>query len=305
MEGIGSYISVIGLSSLFTGDIVIIGMAIILDLAKIVSVSFLYQYWNEVKLTMKYYMTAAVLVLMVITSAGAFGYLSSSFQKAIQPNLEVTLKVDSFTKQQVSLETEKRELTDLKLSINKQIAEIPSANERARRQLIYSMRPELERINSRLEKVNGQLDDVRAKTLAAKGENIEQNVHVGPIVYVSQAFGVSVENASKYIILIIVAVFDPLAIMLILAANMLIKKRHEDKAAVKPEPVIEPPVEPTVDLNVKLTPEPVPLEWPNIPEPVLEQASPTYSDSPPSEFIHERGPTILPAKVEKQGMVLK
>ena len=294
MEGIGSYISVVGLSSLFTGDVVIIAMAIILDLAKIVSVSFLYQYWNEVKLTMKYYMTAAVLILMVITSAGAFGYLSSSFQKAIQPNLEVSLKVDALSKQQASLETEKRELTDLKLSINKQIAEIPTANERARRQLIYSMRPELERINARLEKVNGQLDVVQAKTLAAKGENIEQNVNVGPIIYVSQAFGVSVEDASKYIILIIVAVFDPLAIMLILAANMLIKKRHEDKAAAKPEPVIKSPVE---------SPVTEPLEWPTITEPVSPTetaATEVRETSPP-----ERGPTILPAKVEKQGMVLK
>lgn len=294
MEVISSYISVIGLSSLFTGDVVIIAMAIILDLAKIVSVSFLYQYWNEVKLTMKYYMTAAVLILMVITSAGAFGYLSSSFQKAIQPNLEVSLKVDALSKQQASLETEKRELTDLKLSINKQIAEIPTANERARRQLIYSMRPELERINARLEKVNGQLDVVQAKTLAAKGENIEQNVNVGPIIYVSQAFGVSVEDASKYIILIIVAVFDPLAIMLILAANMLIKKRHEDKAAAKPEPVIKSPVE---------SPVTEPLEWPTITEPVSPTetaATEVRETSPP-----ERGPTILPAKVEKQGMVLK
>ena len=143
MEGIGSYISVIGLSSLFTGDIVIILMAVILDVAKITSVSFLYQYWNEISRVMRYYMTSAVLVLMLITSGGAFGYLSASFQKAVQPNLVASLKSETFAGQQDSLIAEKKELSDLKLSINKQIASIPTENERARRQLIFSMKPEL------------------------------------------------------------------------------------------------------------------------------------------------------------------
>lgn len=235
MEGIGSYISIVGLSSLFSGDIVIILMAGILDIAKITSVSFLYQYWNEIRRDMKYYMTSAVLILMIITSGGAFGYLSSAFQKAVQPNLEASLKVDAFAAQQTTLISEKKELSELKLSINKQIAAIPTENERSRRQLIASMKPELDRTSKRLEQVNNQLDELSGKSLAAKNDNLVKDVHTGPIIYISKAFGVSVEDSSKYIIGVIVGVFDPLAVVLILAANFLIlKKRLKPKEETSP-----------------------------------------------------------------------
>ena len=311
MEGIGSFISVVGLSSLFTGDIVIIFMAIILDIAKIVSVSFLYQFWPSINKAMKYYMTSAVLVLMIITSGGAFGYLSAAFQKAVQPNIEASMKVDAFSESQASLITEKRELTDLKLSINKQIAAIPTENEKARRQLIYSLKPELDQTNKRLVVVNSQLDDIRIKTLAAKNDNLVKDVHTGPIIYISKAFGISIEDASKYIILTIVAVFDPLAIMLVLAANFLIKRRKEE-LLVKP-PEIEEPVVPEPVVPEPVVPEPVVPE-PVVPEPVVEKqvepiepipvvdvvAKPSYSGSEQNEFMH-RSPTV---SLSKNGMVL-
>ena len=337
MEVISSYLSVIGLSALFSGDVVIILMAIILDVAKVTSVSFLYQYWGDIKRTMKYYLTTAVMVLMLITSAGAFGYLSAAFQRAVQPNLEVSLRVDALTRQQESLEAEKKELSDLKLSINKQIASVPtSETEVARRRLIASMKPELDRTNKRLETVNAQLDDVRAKVLAAKSENLDKDVHAGPIVYVSKAFGVSMEDASKYIILVIVAVFDPLAIMLVLAANFLIKRRREEvkeeppaptpppapapTPVPPPPPVEEPPVveskkpesqilvpestvlEPVVTTTLE-TPPPAPQPEP---EPAVIEVAPetTYSGSPQTEFMDE-APKPLPVTLEKQGLVLK
>lgn len=231
MEGVGSYISVIGLSALFSGDMVIIAMAVILDIAKVTTVSFLYQYWGDVKKTMRAYMLAAVLVLMTITSAGAFGYLSGAFQKAVQPNREVMLKVDSLTREMKALEAEKKELTDTKLKINQQIANVPTSTEdTARRRLIYSFKPELDRTSKRLEVVNKRVDELRGQVLKAESENIEKDVHTGPITYVSKAFGLSLEDSSKYIILLIVLVFDPLAIMLVLAGNFLIlRQRDEEK----------------------------------------------------------------------------
>lgn len=337
MEGLGSLISIIGLSSLFTNDIIIILIAGVLDCSKIVTVSFLYQYWETIRRAMKYYMTAAVLVLMIITSGGAFGYLSAAFQKAVQPNIEASLKVDTFSGQQTALINEKKELSDLKISINKQIAAIPTENERARRQLIYSMKPELDRTNKRLEQVNTQLDDIRTKTLTAKSDNIEKDVHTGPIIYVSKAFNVSVEEASKYIILTIVSVFDPLAIMLVLAANFLIKKRNEEKTLPEPPNVVlpelskviprtsfepsdkshEPSASALVSLEqVKTTPKPTPtFEQVIVPkptpapapaptsapvqEPIVEVSPKTYAGSPQSDFIKE-----LPVTLHKQGVVL-
>lgn len=248
MEGIGSYISVVGLSALFAGDWVIILMAIILDIAKVTTVSFVYQYWSQVRVVMRWYMTAAVVVLMTITSVGAFGYLSGAFQKAIQPNQEVMLRVDSLRREQASLEAEKKELTESKAKINQQIANVPTSTEdTARRRLIASFKPELERASKRLEVVNKRVDELRGEVLKAESENVVQNVHAGPITYVSKAFDISLESASKWIILTIVLVFDPLAIMLVLAGNFLIKLRNEPTA-----PTVEakaPPPMPTSEPN--------------------------------------------------------
>jgi hypothetical protein len=95
MEAIGTYVSVVGLSAFFAGDPVILTMGIILDIAKVVSISFLYQKWDKTSTLKKTYLIAAISVLMTITSAGAFGYLSGAFQTALQPNKEVQISLDS------------------------------------------------------------------------------------------------------------------------------------------------------------------------------------------------------------------
>lgn len=331
MEGIGTYISVVGLSSLFAGDFVIILMAIIFDVAKITSVTFLYQNWKDVSRPMKYYMTVAVLILMLITSGGAFGYLSAAFQRSVQPNVEAALKVDSFAAQQSDLLVEKKQLTDLKLSINNQIAAV-TASDKARR-LITSLKPELDQTNKRLAVLNAQIDDMRAKSLAAKTDNLEKDVHTGPIIYVSKAFGLSVEDVSKYIILIIVSVFDTLAVVLLLAANFLIKAgKKAEEAIPEPEPEVVPepepeplpePVKPNIFVHENTVLEPVvhleqpepppPLEVPTEPSkplysvtdsiPAVDVTAPetSYSGSPQTDFIHEP----LPVTLENGGMVLK
>lgn len=239
MEGIGSYISVVGLSSLFAGDMIILAMAVILDVAKITSVSFLYQYWSEIKTAMKSYLTAAVLVLMLITSAGAFGYLSGAFQKAIQPNYEVALRVESYKKEQTGLLEEKKQLTEEQAKFNQQLAGLPAEFVAGRQRLIKSFKPEQDRIRARLDLVTKRTDELRALVLKTESENLEKDVHAGPITYVSKAFGVSMEDASKWIILTIIFVFDPLAIMLVIAANFLIKRRKDQKDS-QPTPPDEP-----------------------------------------------------------------
>jgi len=250
MEAIGTYISVVGLGSLFAGDPVILTMACIFDVAKIASVSFLYQNWQYIKSTMKYYFLVAVIVLMTITSGGVFGYLSGAFQKAMAPNMSVTLKVDSYNRERDQLLNERVELIKQRANIDTQIAGVTSEDVDVKRRLMWSFKPESKRISERLIVVTKRVDDLNAIVLKVESENIDSRVHAGPIVYVAKAFNTSVEEASKYIILTIIFVFDPLAVMLLLAGNFLVKKRKDDKALPKyPEPPAPPPVkvEPVVE----------------------------------------------------------
>lgn len=234
MEIISSYVSVIGLSSLFAGDVVILMMAVILDVAKITSVSFLYQYWHEIKRLMRYYMLSAVIVLMTITSTGAFGYLSGAFQRAMQPNQEVMLKVESFNRERTQLSSELEQLSKQRSSMDQQLAQLPPENVKGRRQLIWSFKPETQRISERTGVVTKRLDQLNEDILKVESENIDKQVHTGPITYVSKAFNISVEEASKWIILTIIFVFDPLAVILIIAGNFLVKRRDEQTKKIEP-----------------------------------------------------------------------
>jgi hypothetical protein len=237
IEGIGTYVSVVGLSSLFAANMVIIILAVALDIGKITSVSFLYKYWGKVNLLMRTYMTVAAMVLMLITSAGAFGYLSGQFQKAISNTNQNGVVLTALTDEQGRLQKRKEE-------IDKQIAKLPDSSVTGRRQLMRQFAPEVDRINGRLVEIDKKLPELKI-------ENLKQGVEVGPILYIAEAFDTTPEKAVKWVILTIIFVFDPLAIALLLAGNYLIE---ELKRPVKKEPggfiPLVPPVVAPVDVPI-------------------------------------------------------
>lgn len=211
IEGIGTYVSVVGLSALFSANAVIIALAISLDVGKVVTVSFLYHNWGRLNVVLRSYMLLAAAILMTITSAGAFGFLSTQFQRAMSNTNQHGVMLTSLTQEQDRLQQRKRE-------IDSQIAALPANVVRGRTQLMRQFAPEVERINARLVEIDMQLP-------ALKIESIKKNVEVGPIMYVAEVFDVSPERAAKWIIFTIIFVFDPLAIVLLLAANFLIQER--------------------------------------------------------------------------------
>ena len=207
IEGLGTWISIIGLSSLFSSNPVIIALAAALDVGKVVTVSFLYKQWTTAPVMLRIYMILATTVLMLITSAGAFGYLSAAFQGAIKDTKQQQILVAAAQEEKANLEARKKE-------IDVQIGNLPANNVRGRQKLISAFKAESDRVNRRLEQLNAQLPKMQV-------EQITINTHAGPIVFVSQAFHVSMEQAVKYVILTIISVFDPLAIALLIAGNFL------------------------------------------------------------------------------------
>lgn len=211
IESIGTYVSVLGLASLFSANPIIIALAVALDIGKVVSVSFLYKKWKQINLVMKSYMTVAAVVLMIITSAGAFGFLSAEFQKAISGTNEQNVIIQTLEQEQSRLQKRKEE-------IDKQIAQLPDNMVRGRTQLMRQFAPEVNRINERLAEIDKELPQLKVAS-------IKKNVEVGPIIYIAEAFNTTPEHAVKWVILVIIFVFDPLAIALLLAGNFLIEER--------------------------------------------------------------------------------
>lgn len=226
LEGMGTYISIIGLSKLFSSSLIILGLMAVLDLAKIVSVSFMYTYWKKVNFILRTYMMLAVLVTVTITSAGAFSFLSGQFQAAYSGTQQDTIMLDALTDEQSRLQARKEE-------IDKQISQLPPDYITARGTLQKQFGPELTRINERLVEI-----DVELPTL--KTEALHKKVEVGPILFIAEAFETTPEIAIKWIILTIIFVFDPLAVALLIAGNFLLAKRREEKLS-KIVPPEEPP----------------------------------------------------------------
>lgn len=302
MEGIGSYMSVVGWNSILIGDWVVIALFVVLDLAKIVSISFLYQTWTEIKKTWRAYLVFAVVFLMVLTSAGSFGYLSSSFQQAIQPNKEITLQLQTAQSERNLLLEEKKQLVDSKTKIEDQIAKLPNDSVGGRERLINKFREETRLINNKVAKLDKRADELNKIILDSSKDQLKKDTHIGPIVYFANAFDIPIEKVVSVAILSIIFVFDPLAMSLVLAGNFLISrhKKHKGKPApiidelVTEEPQIHPIkraakkvkqkiVEPVVEPKVEPVKEPEPIVQP--------EPAPVYpSPGVPNVFVHKASP---------------
>lgn len=221
IEGLGTYVSVIGLSTLFGANPIIIALAIALDMGKLVVVTLLYTYWKKLGKVMRIYAFIASAITMTITSAGAAGYLSGEFQKAILGTQEVGLKVDVLKKEQAKLE-------DRKKQIDAGIAAIPdryTANQKIR--LMAQFKDEQKQVTARLNEISAELPKMQITQIGVEAK-------AGPILYVAKAFDIPVESAVKWVILMIIFVFDPLAVFLIIAGNFLVRQRSV-ASVVNPE----------------------------------------------------------------------
>jgi len=234
IEGLGTIVSVIGLSALFGSNPIIISLAVALDIGKIAVVSLLYTHWATLSRTMKAYGLVAATVTMVITSAGAAGYLTGQFQQAIVGTQEIGVKVEALKQEQVRLEARKKQIDD-------QIANLPANLSRARVTLARQFEQEQQAITTRLAQITQELPTLQVTQLSADAK-------AGPVVYISKAFDVPVEEAVKWVVLLIIFVFDPLAVFLIIAGNFLwVQHKRGKEDVVVPEvaeAVVEKPEKP-------------------------------------------------------------
>ena len=225
IEGLGTMVSVIGLSTLFGANPLIIAIAISLDLGKIVVVNLLYGHWKRLAVGMRMYAVIAAIVTMSITSAGAAGYLTGEFQKAITGTKDIDLVVQNLQTQQQKYEVRKRQIDD-------QIAALPDKTTVAQRlRIITSFKAEQTDIQAKIDKIEAELPALQSKQIGVQAK-------AGPIITIARSFDIPVESAIKWVVLLIVFVFDPLAIFLLLAANSLFEQvRAPPVSRVEDSPV--------------------------------------------------------------------
>jgi hypothetical protein len=258
-----AFYSVFGLSKLFAGaSYQVMVMATSLEFAKLVVASLLYQYWSTINKWLRLYLSLAVFVLILITSGGIYGFLSGAYQETATKSelLDKGLKVIEL--KQTRFEEEKTDLSIEKEQLNTSISDLRSSLSNPAQvqyidknsgQLITTtssstrktLEKELEKAIIDRDKLNDKLGSIQDTLLKLDQEILnleisnEDQRELGPLKYLSEVSGYPMSKVVNWFLLLIIFVFDPLAIAMVIAANFafsqLIKKtKSEDSLNDEP-----------------------------------------------------------------------
>ena len=258
IAGCAAFFSVFGIGKLFSGAfIAVVIMASSLEIGKLVTASFLYRYWDKINLLQKVYMAAATIALILITSAGIFGYLSNAYQGATVEFEKQTTALLFKEEQVEQLEEDKQFLLN---ELDQQVQSLPDNYITAKRKLREDYNPQILSINS-------ELLDLKKEVGKLKTNLVETGVDVGPAVYLARTFNTDIDTVVKFFIFILIFVFDPLAVMLVVAYNQVLlenrpkeKTQHENWKDIYSQPTLieeEEPKKPKKPVNPNKLPKPV------------------------------------------------
>ena len=219
IAGSAAAFSVFGLSKLFAGAALsVIIMAGSLEFGKLVAASFLYRYWNDINRLLKVYMTIGVITLVLITSAGIFGYLSNAYQGA---TVNFEKQSTSLLYKEDRLEQLEEDKIYLKEELEESIASLPENYITAKRKLREEYNPKVLDINDQILKIKQEIGDLKISL-------VETGVDVGPAIYLARVFDTDIDTVVKFFIFILIFVFDPMAIALVLAYNRTLQDEQGD-----------------------------------------------------------------------------
>ena len=275
LSTVAAYYSIIGLTAIFAGAVVpIIVMGSILEVGKIVTTVWLKKYWTKVRWFLKTYLVIAVVLLALLTSMGIFGFLSKahSDQGLVSGDSQAKLALidEKIKTQRDNIDVSKKALVQMDNQVNEMLSRTDSdkGTERAvqiRKQQAKE-RASLQADIGTAQKEISKLNEERAPIAA---ENRKVEAEVGPIKYIAAfIYGDNpdanlLERAVRWVIILLVIVFDPLAIALVLAANSSKEWDKEIEAEEEAPPIYvadvgEPPTpDELAEINAEPTPEPV------------------------------------------------
>jgi hypothetical protein len=277
---VAAWYSILGLTAIFASAVIpIIIMGSILEVAKVTVTVWLHEYWDRCRWLMKFYLVPAVGMLMIITSMGIFGFLSKahSDQNLISGDVQSKIAIydEKIKTQKENIEANRKALKQMDEGVDSVLGR--SADEKGADKAVALRRAQQkERVRLQNEILQSQksiaeLNDARAP-IAAEVRKIE--AEVGPIKYIAAfIYGDNpdsnlLERAVRWVIIILVVVFDPLAIMMVLASTESMKWQREARAA---RPAYKPDDGPLTDQQIVQLRETVEPELPT--GPIVETSS--------------------------------
>ena len=256
IAGAAAFFSITGLSKLFAGaSTAVILMASSLEFAKLISAGFLYNYWDKINKALRTYLLIGVGVLILITSAGIYGFLTSAYQTTadqlgiLDKQTEVVqLKKNRFQEQ---LDGYVKERTQLNQSISELskglsnnvvqytdargnlITSSSSANRKSLESQLNDFKIQRDNVSNKIEVLTDSVSKLDIQIIEVQSGN-ELAAEVGPLKYMAEITGKPMSTIVNWFALLIIFVFDPLAVSLVIAFNtaMKIDKGEDDKKKV-------------------------------------------------------------------------
>jgi hypothetical protein len=265
LAGCGAFFSVKGIGLLFSGSFIAsIIMASSLEFGKIMATSFLYRYWQKINNIIRSYLLAAIIILMGITSLGIFGFLSQAFystksnidgiesQVVLLENKKQSLNSQiTSNNERIKTLTETRKNQESNLTkaldqsttttvtksgglfssdtqekiVDKKSVELKSKTLDSMQTGISSLESNIEKINNINNTLLAEINGIDNSIISLKQQITKSDI--GTYKFIAEAFNVKIETVVKWFILIIVCVFDPLAVSLLLAYNITSNKKED------------------------------------------------------------------------------
>lgn len=223
ISAVAAYYSIIGLVAIFSSAVLPVAiMGIVLEAGKLVTASWLYQNWKRTNFVIKTYLTFAVVVLMFITSMGIFGFLSKAHidqtLTSDTSNIEIERIESLITIENRRIENAQKNLDNLERLVENLSAEDAAYTRRIQRR-------ERSAIDETIKEASQKISNYKEEIIPYKKEAVKLEAEVGPIKYISELIydnsnSELLEDAVRVVIIILVFVFDPLAVVLLIAANM-------------------------------------------------------------------------------------
>ena len=231
VAGVAAYFSVIGLATIFAGSFwPVVIMAGVLEIGKLVTAGFLHLRWSDINRAMRYYLMSAVVVLMLITSLGIFGFLAKA-------NIEQTLQGDSYSLElsilDKRLDAKEKELSRYEERLEGLDYIIDTARPEDRNYIDRRQRDERIQIAGQIDQVVDDIVVLNEEKMPIQREQLIQEGEIGPIKYVAEMiYGEDVakdklDNAARILIMFIIFAFDPLAVLLLVASLGLMARDNE------------------------------------------------------------------------------
>ena len=248
---VGAYYSILGLAALFAGAYwAVITMGVTLEIAKLVTVSWLYRNWNLDLLpqSIRAYLLSSVLMLMFITSIGIFGFLSKAHLDTAAPNTGNRLLVKNIERQ---IDSEKKAIEGAQKIVDQLDKALDKVIDKdADKGLIERQKQQNERnrANNIITSSSNKITQLSNQKLNYDKNQLSIDKEIGPFKYVAEIlFGDAddgnLDRAVRFIIICLILVFDPLAVLMLVAVNVSIKEYQRNKGIINKEQELEKKIE--------------------------------------------------------------